>query len=78
MELSEPVVVDVTGRWPPWYRRCVDNMNIYRPELSYWDQVQLMKLWWRTHYDAELKTPYIETLTFPNQSRYLECILTWS
>ena len=77
MELSEPVVVDVTGRWPPWYRRCIDNMNIYRVE-NYWDQVQLMKKWWRTHYDAELKTPYIDTLTFPNQSRYLECMLTWS
>jgi len=78
MELSELVVVDVTGRWPLWYRRCIDSMNIYSPGLSYWDQVQLMKLWWLTHYDAELKTSFIETLTFPNQERYLECILAWS
>lgn len=76
--MSELVVVDICGQWPPWYRRCIDSMNIYRPELSYWDQAGLMIEWWRTHYDAELKTPYIETLTFPNQSRYLECMLTWS
>jgi len=78
MELNQPVVVDVASRWPPWYRRCIDSMNIYRPELSYWDQAGLMIEWWRTHYDAELKMPYLETLTFPNQETYLECILAWS
>ena len=76
--MSEPVVVYLCTRWPLWYRRCIDSMNIYRPELSYWDQVEVMKAWWRTHYNAELKTPYAETLTFPNQERYLECILAWS
>lgn len=76
--MSEPVVVRLPVPWPVWYRRCIDSMNINRSELSYWDQGQLMKKWWRTHYDAELATPYIETLTFPNQERYLECMLTWS
>ena len=75
--MSKPVVVDLCTRWPPWYRRCIDNMNIYRVE-NYWDQVQLMKKWWSTHYDAELETPYAATLTFPNQEAYMECILAWS
>lgn len=78
MELSEPVVVDLCGRYPEWYGRCLVAMDVYRPGLGYWQQVALMKEWFAQHYDAELEIPNQSTLTFPNQERYLECVLTWS
>lgn len=76
--MSEPVVVDLCGPYPKWYKHCLVAMDIYRPELRYWDQVELMKKWFAQHYGAELEIPYQTTLTFPNRERYLECMLTWS
>ena len=75
MELNKPVVVDL-DQDPAWFRNCVKS--IYRPELGYWEQIDVIRQWFLNRYSADYQGPYPYRLTFPSREKYLECLLTWS
>lgn len=79
--MSEPVVVELDLTCPEWYQNCLYGMDIYRPGLTYRQQVEIMAQWFETRYQAKLNAgmqAQVNTLVFPNQERYVECVLTWS
>jgi len=72
--MTHEVFVDLFPR-PTWWRNCVNNLD-FEPHASHIERVDTISHWFQTHYDAKyVGTGYV---IFPNQEKYLECVLTWS
>jgi len=78
--MSEPVVVYLEEHLvSEWWFNCLHAMDIYRPGLSYDQQIYILRQWFDSRYQAKINIERdTNVLTFPDQERYLECMLTWS
>ena len=77
--MSEPVVVDLQGVVPAWYWNCLHAMDIYRQDLDGRKRLTLLRQWFGSRYQAKINAEMgSQNITFPDQDRYLECVLTWS
>jgi hypothetical protein len=80
MELTEQskVVVVLPFLWdehPAWYRNAVGSINWESSDNRH----ETLNKWFKTHYDTIFS--YRDNrwrIEFPNQEKYLECVLTWS
>jgi hypothetical protein len=71
--MSEPVVVSV-GTRHSWYLNAIRSVPDTPHDVR--EDRKTVQKWWRDRYGAYFSDNY--ELVFPNQERYLECVLTWS
>lgn len=77
--MSEPVVVDLEGVYPQWWFNCLAAMDIYNERLDWKQREDLLMQWFGSRYQAKINAERgSANITFPDQERYLECVLTWS
>ena len=77
--MSEPVVVHLEGVYPQWWFNCLGAMDIYNERLDWKQREDLLMQWFGSRYQAKINAERGRAnITFPDQERYLECVLTWS